>query len=361
MMDSQTTVGLARLDFGAQFPSVPGQHPDYFLQALNRVSRRIIDSGTYKGNTMTLFFQPQLTQLGLLGNGTDGYITLPRRYNSCLSMRFGCVPAPIFSQWHEYVQAGPGELDAKRPTIGILVDAGDGWPSQKIVPPNLNATIQIGITNVADAGKTVRVFGLDENACPIFDSFGEGFNITTGFPFSVPNGQVVTMLQKLQGPIQGQPLFVGNWSCWYVAPGAMAVQIGQYEPTEQFPNYHRYLCQNLRQTFPSGDTLPIAISVLARRRWVRLVAETDFMVPDDPNVIGYGLRAVNHENAKNYTMAEAEWAMAERVLDAATTSLRAGARMDADLANEDNEGFGWGENGGYGSWGWWGGNPQNAI
>ena len=372
-MNTSTTVALARQYFGSLVPNPPGQ--DLFLQALNIGCERVTNSGKWQGALVYLAVQPTINLLGTLSNGSDGYIVLPRRFLSVLGTRFGCVPSPTFGQWYTFVQSGPGFVSPQWPTTGVLIDDGDGYPSQRAIPPGVFGTLQVGITNVADAGKTVRIVALANDETQIYDSLGQGFNITTAFPLSVPNHQLVGNLQALQGPmVTASPpsYFVGNWSLWFNPVGSnipgqtvrtTPVQIGQYEPTEQIPCYHRYLCGNL-QNVPSGN--PFAISILAQRRFVQMVADTDFVTPGDLSALRYVLLGGNHDLANSYAKAQEAYTLAEEMLNNATRITRAGARVDAEMATAfGGSGNWWGGNGGYGAYGAWGngggGFPQNIV
>ncbi len=374
-MNTQTTVALARQYFGALVPNDPTNPTnDLFLQALNIGLEGVTNSGKWKSAIQELTVQPTINLLGTLSNGADGYITLPRRYLGALGTRFGCVPCPVFGQWYTYVSSGPGKICPTWPTMGVLIDDGDGKPSQRMIPPGIFGTLQVGITNAADAGKTVRLFGLANDETQIYDALGMGYNVTTAYPMSASNNQLVSLLEMVQGPMvtDAPPVyFKGNWSLWFNPVGTNIpgqavpsgpIQIGQYEPTEQIPCYHRYLCGNL-QSNPAQPGA-YAVAIMAQRRYIQLVAETDPVEPGDLSALRYMILGGNHDLALRYDKAKEAYDLATERLNNSTRAARAGARVEAEMNQSGGYGgggYGYGAGaGGYG-YGISGGFPQNVV
>jgi len=343
-----TTVALCRQALGYLVPN-PTPNPgnvDYFLMALNQVVDRLVNSGKWQGALMQLAFNPNVQLAGLLGNGVNGFISLPRRYQSVLGSRFGCIPSPVYGTWHQYVESGPGFVNPQWPTPGLLMDAQDGHPTQLPIPPGSVATLKFVITNAMDAGQQIRVFGLDQNGCEIYDNYGQGFNIQTSYPAPATSNQLISAVTGLQLPVSTNPqtYFKGNTQLYYVVNG-VSTQIGQYEPTEQSPSYHWYQCGNLNWNNSQPN---LSVSVLCQRRFVTLVADTDPVVPSYIPALQQGLIGYNHDIALNHSKADESWAKAIDMLNQITRSDRGGARQDAEL-NQSN------------GWRWWGGSLPNAI
>lgn len=349
-MNTTTTVALARAEWAFLLPNSPSQPTvDRFLVALNRAVRRLTDAGKWKGSKTRVTLTPYISTLGQLSTGLQGYISLPRGFQSILGARFNRVPVPTFGDWHQFVDSGPGELDPNCPTIGILTDLSDGHPTQRFIPAGVVATLFIITTNPLDAGKTVRINALDGQGVEIFDAFGNGFNIVTGFPQSPPSGVGVSFVSGLQAPIAGpsQTPFVGSFQLWYSANG-QNVQIGQYQPSDRYPSFHWYSTGQATWIEPPGCVF--RVEVLAQRRYVKLTAETDWVIPGNLEAIGCALRAINHENANRKDAAGEEWEDAFKRLNEEARSDRGGARVDAELAQGGMWG-GWGQYGGYGGGG----------
>src|ERR1700749_463608 len=107
-MNSQVTVAMARSYWGALVPNDATTGEDLFIKALNVGLQRLTESGKWKGAIEYLTFNPLLNVTGSLSNGSDGYIVLPRGYAGIVLARFGCVPVPVFGQFHEWIASGPG-------------------------------------------------------------------------------------------------------------------------------------------------------------------------------------------------------------------------------------------------------------
>lgn len=328
--DSSTTVASAFARWGY----LTGGDIDMFYQVANDAQTSLNESGMYKAA-----FQRLTIGVNDVGNGIDGYLMLPRRYASVVGSSYCCRPTPIFSQWYHYIENGPGVQSDNRCWTGILVDCGDGWPSQRHIPLGLFPTMQVVISNPADAGKTVRLFGLDQDKKDIYTPSGEGYDITTAYPNSAPSSQVVTQLDKVEAAQD----FIGNWGLAYVISG-FPIRIGWYEPTETIPNYHKYSTGRVNltaeevgtgcQCWPSG--VPRAIELLCRYRTVTLKALTDFIIPGNLQAFGAAMRAIQHENALNDEKAQVQWNRAYTLLDNEARTIRGGARPIVEL-----EGWGW--------------------
>ena len=258
-MQTQLNVADARANL---YSIVDASNPNnpIFLQLLNKGTKKMTDSGKWLGAIEAITITP--TEIN---DSALGFITLPRRYQSILGTNFQRVPAPTYSQWHQYTENGPGWIDATWSYGGMLIDCGDGWPSQRVITEGTSPNLRFEISNPADAGKTVRFFGMKDNR-RIFSADGEGIALTTVFP----SAQTAQTFDKLTG-IQKDEM-IGNQNL-YTVDGATVYQIGEYEPTETRPCYHRYQTNIIPTT---GDDR--VIKILAQRRWIKLVAETDWVI-----------------------------------------------------------------------------------
>lgn len=334
-IDSQTTVAKAF----ARWSALTGGDLPTFLQVLNDAQTSLNESGMWKSS-----FQKLTMAVDQIGNGSDGYLTLPRRYASAVGSNYWCVAMPIFSRWHQWSENGPGLLRPDGCGDGTLVDCDDGWPTQKIIPVTAtNPTLQVITTNPADAGKVVRFYGLSDLSTKlrIFDATGEGFNIVAGYPNSVGSTQVVKQLDKILLETE----MIGDWGVAYIADG-LTVQIGWFEPSDLTPSFHRYLTGLInRPNQPGlvwdgcncqGQGVPRAIELLCRYRTVTLEKLTDWVVPGNLQALGAAIRAVMHESALNDTKAADQWTRAYQILNNETRTIRGGARPQVQI-----EGWGW--------------------
>ena len=94
-----------------------------FLQMINEVQERFINSGKWKGSIVTLRIE-----------SSSGFITMPYNYAAALAMTYDRYPSPIFTEFHQYVEEGPGKMDETLNWPGILIDLGDGFCTQADIP-----------------------------------------------------------------------------------------------------------------------------------------------------------------------------------------------------------------------------------
>lgn len=291
MPSSPTNVNEVFLTWGDLFPSTGPTDPA-FLKVLNSALVRIVDSGSWEGCVVGCAF-----------NGSLGYITLPRRMNSVIGVDINGWPQAVFSQFHEYMEMGFGQVKAKSAGCGPLIDMGDGYCTQKdIADYGEFGTLKIVITNPADAGKNIRIFGKDLFGNPIYDASGVlGANIVTAYPTSASTSQVFKDIStdKANSGIVCLTPMLGYWKLYTTIAG-VDIQIGQYEPGESIPNYHRY------KTGTWDVTIPIACQ--CRLRAIKCVNPTDPVVPGNINAICYAMQAITDQQSRNYKQAQEAWA-----------------------------------------------------
>lgn len=291
---SPYTVGDIRAQMQSRFVS----DPSMFVSRLNEVLERLNDLGLFKGVVADVVY----------GDGTSsGFITLARRHLAVVGYDLNNVPMPVYSGFHEYQELGLGWQDpSKAINASGLLDMGDGYPTQAdIATPG---TVKIVITSPADAGKTIRLFGLDgdDPANTVYDASGaEGVTMVTANP-SVSSSLVFSAITAIQAP-----MMVAPWRL-YVTNSGVDTQIGGYEPGETRPFYRRYKL---------GPTTA-AIRVKCRRRFVPVVFDTDPVIPGHMGAIEFGFRARIKEIAYQDQDAASLWAKAQRELDKSVRAMR---------------------------------------
>jgi hypothetical protein len=140
-----------------------------FLQTINEVQERYINSGKWKGSIVTLRYE-----------SSTGFITMPYNYAAALALTYDRYPFPIFTEFHQYVEEGPGKVNDTLHWPGILIDLGDGFCTQADIPA---AGVVRIYSSASDNGDVVRVYG-NLNGVTVYDSNGnEGEAVTLAAPF----------------------------------------------------------------------------------------------------------------------------------------------------------------------------------
>ncbi len=303
MFDSRLTVQDVRLSL----ESITGG--EQFLSFLNQSMERLINSGKYKGIKVKTRFA-----------SSTGFITLPPNYLSVLGMTYRSCPVPVFGEWHEYVESGPGIIDDAECWGGILQDMGDGFCSQLDIDPDSQGVLRIYSAS-ADDGKLVRIFGKDVNGDAIFDATGvEGEEVTLAFPY-VATTNTYSVFNGFQKPRTKSNVRVK-------VNGVTEYQIASYLPSETRPRYRRY----------KTGTTEEAIEVLCQRRYFPVSAETDWVTPGNLGAHKNMIIALKNESENQGDLYLQFKATALSLLDDEARASRGGARVD-----NPNQPWGWGD------------------
>lgn len=279
-MNSRLTVAEVRAQL-YQVVSPSDANDASVLAKLNEVTERIINHGQWSGTKGIVEF-----------DATTGYITLPRRYEALL----GCVvnnwPRAVYGRYHEFLPGGPGFIKDLDYEYGLISD------QEEVCTEGVQAaagTIRLTIANASDVGKVVRVYGVDANGDTVFDSTGkEGIALTLANP--TVTGSVEMFVKAVSKAVT-----VGNVTISSVTDGT-ATELSVYEPTETDPLYRRYKLG----TITARDDETPAVRALCKRRWIKLVNETDLVYPGNLGALKMGLMAVMIEETGGKQLREAE-------------------------------------------------------
>lgn len=305
---------------------------------INQVLDRLNNSGLWKGTL----------NRSILGIGTQGrgFITLARGDESIVGVDIGGVPRTVRSEFYEYSPSGYGYIPEEQYSCGPLVDMGDGFVTQANITGIV--TLRLKLEDPADAGKTVRFYGKDESGREIYSATGhKGTTLTTVSP-SADTMQIFTEITGLQFQFMQ-----GYSTLWQVIDG-VETQIGVYAPGEMRPCYRRYKTGVIQDSNCNCNR----IQVLSRRRFIPLVAPTDWIIPGNIGALKMGLQALTLEDAGTISEAEVCWGKATQLLDQELSALRGSAQTTIKITMDSapyNGYFGYG----YGAGGFWGGGYNN--
>ena len=314
-MDTSITVADAR-PLLYQAAQLTDPNDPQFLVSLNQACERLLYSGKWEGSIVKVIFA-----------GSIGYITLPYRYLSALAANYYCTGVPIFGQFHQYIESGPGSFTETGVTDnandaqfwrGELIDQGDNYPTElDIILPG---GIQV-FSSAVDNGKFARIFGIiAETGLPAYDNQGnEGEEVTLTFPFV----QTVNRYSSIYGFQKDKTK--GNVSLWVVPATTSNYLISTYQPPETRPNYHRYKV--------GATTKPIR--TLCQRRFVPMVVETDWVIPGNIGALKYALQGLVYEDLNRNDDAKQQWDYAYVLLNQQTRATRGGARVNVPVPTLD--------------------------
>jgi hypothetical protein len=310
-MDSQITVADARRALYS-LVTPDNANSELFLQVLNEVSERLLNNGSWKGTLIKLTF-----------DSSNGYITMPFNYASAIAMTYDRCPAPIFTQFHKYIENGPGELDETKKWPGTLIDAGDGFVLQTDIANGDYGQLRI-YSSTNDDGVKVRLYGLDENNAIIFDDEGnEGEEVELNAP-SVLTTKTYSSVTGFTKPPTKATVRVNVVP---TASGNAAYQIAEYQPNETRPCYKRY---------QTGTITDKTVRILCRRRFIPMIADTDWVYPGNLSALRAGVSSWLYENNSDMDSSDRSFARAIAFLNDEAKTFRGGGRTTINI-----EAFNW--------------------
>lgn len=275
-----------------------------FLPALNEVVERFINSGKWKGQT------PLVT---IPVNGLN-YFSLPRWYISVLVMSYLRCPVPVFTPFYQFSESGPGMLPDADAWSGVLIDLGDGFVTQYDIATA--GTLRLAVSNSADAGKVIRLYGLDENGVEVYSPDGSlGLNVPLANP-TVTTTQQFSLVNGVQAPAN----IIAPWTLSVINSGTPTL-LSTYYPGETTPRYRRYQTGQLEE----------AVKLICNRRYVPLRNETDWVIPGSISALRYGLKMLRYEGAGQLVEASQAFDRALDFLNQEAKSARGGSRITLNL------------------------------
>lgn len=296
-MDTQLTVADAESQLSQYVP--PGS---VFLDKLNQVCEILINSGKWKGTFMALAL-PNVQE----------YITLPPRYFSVLAGKFDNFPVQTLTNWFSYMEVGPAELAETQWWTGRLLDEMDGVVTQVALAGAGGVRIY---SNAIDNGKTVRLYGTrTETGEPVVDNQGvEGEEIVLNAPFV----QALYHYDNLDG-VQKQLTKATVQAKVVPINGDAEYQVAEWQPWETRPSYRRYFIG------PAAKT----VKVLCKRRFIKMISSTDWVIPGNVSALKFGLKALALEDSGYESVNESQmcWNQAYERLNQEAKSMRGGAQV----------------------------------
>jgi hypothetical protein len=296
-MNTRLTVADARASLAGIVNPLNNDDPR-FIQILNKVCERYQNSGIWKGGMVEVVFA-----------SATGFFTLPYEFNSVLGSTYDKCPQPILGQWLTYQENGPGEVDDTKAWPGVLIDIGDGHPTQKNIPDDLQGEIIRIYSSASDNGSQITITGLDQSGDQVLDGAG-GFGETV--VLAAPSTPLTARFSKITGVIKSYTNDRVSIAVDDTSPYFLSV----YEPVETRPSYKRY------QTGEAEKE----IRCICKRRFVPAINETDWIYPGNMATLEHGVRAMLFEESNDIANADAFWNRGLRFLDEEAKSSRGGAR-----------------------------------
>jgi hypothetical protein len=267
------------------------ESPD-FAQITNDVIRELLDRGNW-WNTLKI-------ARGCIYNNCitwNRYVGTVEGFNRCGS-------APIKNGWMEFNAVLPEHVNHFNRTGSFLcandlalVDQGTS-PVFNQIPCNQNRFIQFYITQAADVGKTITLFGVDGNGLDIITQRSDG-TIQPGVVLSLalPFVQAPMLFRQITrvikdvtvGPVYG-----------YQFDGTNTFPLAVYAPDETNPDYRTQRLTQGGCVATNCQQFPSKIEAYVKLAFVPVVNDNDLVLIDSLDALALGYQAMKLGDAYDF-------------------------------------------------------------
>ena len=261
---------------------------------INEAQRRLIESGKWKGT---------YGRFNICA--TSGCIAWPRQIETIETVAVSENVGVVRNGWFEFVESGYGLLDNKDNVGYQLLDRGES-PTHKDMS-GAGKPIRVYAFNESDAGKTITIQGYDENnnwVRTVKSGSGADTVYQDGVVVTLVNGYVdtTTSFKSITGVLKDTT--EGNVQLYEitVASPLTQVDIATYEPDETLPSYRRSLIPSLGGAAgcEDGDDKKVAVTVIAKLRFINAVNDTDVLMVSDLYAIKNMAVAIKLEENRDF-------------------------------------------------------------
>jgi len=264
------------------------------IEYINEAQRRLIESGKWKGT---------YGRFNICA--TSGCIAWPRQIETIETVAVSENVGVVRNGWFEFVESGYGLLDNKDNVGYQLLDRGES-PTHKDMS-GAGKPIRVYAFNESDAGKTITIQGYDENnnwVRTVKSGSGADTVYQDGVVVTLVNGYVdtTTSFKSITGVLKDTT--EGNVQLYEitVASPLTQVDIATYEPDETLPSYRRSLIPSLGGAAgcEDGDDKKVAVTVIAKLRFINAVNDTDVLMVSDLYAIKNMAVAIKLEENRDF-------------------------------------------------------------
>lgn len=300
---------------------------EQFADYVNRATRRLMKRGAWVGTDVLM---------RLCVSSCD--VVFPRHVGTVLGLRLcGSGQMQIRNNW--WAIAGQGNMAGWNSMYGGGFGYGYGYGNgfdvgavQGYQPPGVDANtvpifnqvsgntgkiIRYHVTNAADYGKTITLYGKKYGGQPLqqqVDGVTEnGLTITAAYPIA----QTTTLVTKIESVVREEtssPAFLYEYDPATTKLRMLAV----YEPSETNPNYRHMAIPALSCTpwmcGENGEKV-WQFEALVLLQYIPVKKDNDFLLIDDLDALAMAIQSIKFDEANDPTNAEAYMKKAIRELN----------------------------------------------
>lgn len=321
-MPLQLQLRQARENLGIKGVSGVCHDSDKFVDQINTATRQLMKRGGWYGLEVLMRFC-------IYGC----HIVLPRHVGTVIGVKTRCGQADIKNHWYHIVGPSCNDLDWHPFLINsnpVAVDGGQ-TPVFNEVSGTTGKQIAYHVTKNEDIGKTIRIFGRDENGMPLqtknADGIWEDGIVIVAIKAGGSPGDVGTILPAMSTKLVTKITHVvreatqGMTFLYEYGLDANSVlnlrDLAMYEPNETHPMYRKLnitgYCGIPGATDENGLTRK-TIDCMVKLQFIPVQNDWDFLLIDDLDSLRYAITAVKRDEAGEDDKAEISWGKAIREL-----------------------------------------------
>lgn len=252
------------------------------IRFINEAQQRLAYKGKWQG-TLAKYVVTQ----------SAGLITWPRQLETIEAAAIDSNPAVVRNRWYEFVESGPGLVDASGADASTLIDRGEAVTFSDIETTGNPKKLKFYSTaGTDDGGLEILVQGYDWDGNwvrnKVSNTWMDGEVLTlpaaggSGYVLSTSNYSAITGIQKTVtgGNIKLEELDTVT---------SVVREIGEYEPTEVRPVYRRSMVPGL------SDSQAKTVTVIGKMRFIPAVVDSDWLYISYEAALRLMVQAVDKE------------------------------------------------------------------
>jgi hypothetical protein len=275
-----------------------------FKELLNEATAQLMDRGDWVGTVQSM---------GICAY--NGCITWPRYVGTVLGLVVGAQHVRPVNGWYNFLPANPAVIRGghglcSAPNVAIQQNFSPVF--QNIVCGDAQVVAYPSLKS--DAGKTMTIYGVDENGQEVFTKRADGtWQHGVVLTLAVPFGTVALKLQKItrvsrektQGPVRCYQLF---------ADGSM-VDLAYYDGSEENPSYRQTLVNAFKGYACCRDSKLTTVEALVKMEFVPVVSDDDIVQVTNVTALKTMIQAIRKRDANDPDEAAKYEALAIRELN----------------------------------------------
>lgn len=280
---------------------------DAFVAYVNEAVERLMDRGDWWATVVPINICVK-----------RGCVVLPRYVASIREMKSCGGYVPVRNEWYEFTT---------HDWYNSLLNEywGWGWCQQNMVGKGIVPTHNtiMGLARKvrayaqcnADYGKTVTIFGLDNNQQPLMhrDETGawrDGIILTLQAPYAESEGYVSSIDRVLKDQTE-KPITLYAWN----TTDSVLEDLAVYEPSETNPAFRRYEFRTWTYRDNDGNERYRPVCALVKLQFVPAQYDTDIVAISNIAALKFMVAAIRAEEGNDFNTAESNSAKAIQALN----------------------------------------------